>query len=157
MILTRPRIRVSIDYAYQLTTRTLCLFPLNECLSLNRALAYLEWLLVLQTLRGERLKTKVTPEIKKKFLSNTNYFFCIELKTVILKNRQLREVPPFPRACHIYPRFSIEQTRECLARFARSPIIYNIRDSQLNRPESVSLASLTRQLYIYMSVVQKKI
>ena len=42
-------------------------FFLNECLSLNRALAYLEWLLVLQTLRGERPKTKVTPEVKKCF------------------------------------------------------------------------------------------
>ena len=30
---------------------------------------------------------------------------------------------------YIYPRFSIEQTRECLARFARSPIIHNWRAS----------------------------
>ena len=54
-------------YAYQLTTRTRCrfFFFLDECLSLNRTLAYLEWLLVLQTLRGERPKTKVTPEGKK--------------------------------------------------------------------------------------------
>ena len=45
-------------YAYQLTTRTRCrFFFLNECLSLNHALAYLEWLLVLQTLRGERDQT----------------------------------------------------------------------------------------------------
>ena len=50
-------------------------FFLNECLSLNHALAYLEWLLVLQTLCGERPKTKVTPEVKKIFLSDTNYFF----------------------------------------------------------------------------------
>ena len=42
-------------------------FFLNECLSLNGALAYLEWLLVLQTLRGKRSKTKVTPEVKKIF------------------------------------------------------------------------------------------
>ena len=34
-------------------------------------------------------------------------------------------------------------------------IIYNIRDSQLNRPESVSLASLARQIYIYMCVQKK--
>ena len=55
-------------YAYQLTTRTrCCFFLLNECLSLNRALAYLEWLVVLQTLRGERPKTKDTPEVKKCF------------------------------------------------------------------------------------------
>ena len=64
------RIRVSIDYA-----DVVPFFSLNECLSLNRALAYLEWLLVLQTLRGERPKTKVTPEVKTFFLSNTNYIF----------------------------------------------------------------------------------
>ena len=68
MILTR--IHVSIDHADAVP-----FFFLNECLSLNRALAYLEWLVVLQTLRGERPKTKDTPEVKKKFLSNTNYFF----------------------------------------------------------------------------------
>ena len=63
-------------YAYQLTTRTRCrFFFLNECLSLNCALAYLECLLVLQTLRGERPKTKVTSEVKKFFFANTNYFF----------------------------------------------------------------------------------
>ena len=49
-------------------------FFLNECLSLNGTLAYLEWLLVLQTLRGERPKTEVTPEVKKKFWSNTIFF-----------------------------------------------------------------------------------
>ena len=43
------RIHVSIDYADAVP-----FFFLNECLSLNRALAYLEWLVVLQTLRGER-------------------------------------------------------------------------------------------------------
>ena len=36
--------------------------------------AYLELLLVLQTLCGERPKTKVTPEVKKFFLSKTNNF-----------------------------------------------------------------------------------
>ena len=67
--------------------------------------------MVLQTLRGERPKTKDTPEVKFFFLSNTNYFFCIALRMVILKNCQLREVPPFPRACHIcinYTTFSLE-------------------------------------------------
>ena len=76
-------------------------FFLNECLSLNGALAYLEWLLVLQTLRGKRPKTKVTPEVKKIFFVKYKLFFCIALRTVILKNCQLREVLPFPRACHI--------------------------------------------------------
>ena len=52
-------------------------FFLNECLSLNRVLAYLQWLLVLQTLRGERPKTKVNPEVKKMFLSNTIFFFLV--------------------------------------------------------------------------------
>ena len=50
-------IRVSIDNADAVPV-----FFLNECLSLNCALAYLEWLLVLQTLSEERPKTKVTSE-----------------------------------------------------------------------------------------------
>ena len=62
-------IRVSIDYVDAVP-----FFFLNECLSLNRTLAYLEWRVVLQTLRGERPKTKDTPEVKKIFLSNKNYF-----------------------------------------------------------------------------------
>ena len=90
------RIRVSIDYADAVP-----FFFLNECLSLNRTLANLEWLVVLQTLRGERPKTKDTPEVKKKFFVKYKLFFCRALRTVILKNCQLREVPPFPRACHI--------------------------------------------------------
>ena len=53
------RIRVSIDYADAVP-----FFFLNECLSLNHTLAYLEWLVVLQTLRGERPKIKDTPEVK---------------------------------------------------------------------------------------------
>ena len=73
-------------FAYQLSPRTRCVFSPNECLSLNGALAYLEWLLVLQILRGERPKTKVTPEVKKNNLSNTKFFFFIALRTVILNN-----------------------------------------------------------------------
>ena len=53
---------MSIDYADAVP-----FFFLNECLSLNGTLAYLVWLLVLQTLRGERPKTKFTPEVKKIF------------------------------------------------------------------------------------------
>ena len=64
------RYLISIDSADAMT-----IFFLNECLSLNCTLAYLEWHLVFQTLCGERPKTEVTPEVKKKFLSNTNFFF----------------------------------------------------------------------------------
>ena len=53
------------------------------------------------TLRGERPKTKVTSDVKKFFFCKYKLFFCIALRKIIMKNRQLREVPPFPRACHI--------------------------------------------------------
>ena len=54
-------------------------------------------------------------------LKENKYTSCLAKK---IENFFCAEVPPFLRACHIY-----------------------IRDSQLNRPESVSLASLARQLY----------
>ena len=39
---------------------------------------------------------------KKIFFVKYKLFFCIALRTVILKNRQLRQMPPFRRACHIF-------------------------------------------------------
>ena len=51
-----------------------------------------------------------------------NFFLCFDQKPPLLYNYVFTEVVPFRKYCHIY-----------------------IRDSRLNRPESVSLASLARQ------------
>ena len=125
-------------------------FFVNECLSLNGALAYLEWLLVLQSLRGERPKPKVTPEVKK-FFVNYKFFFGIALRTVILKNCQLREVPPFPRACHKLWNEVEQQKVGINAVFTRQQAQHEVEEESsaevTNKSKSIPLSEILGDAY----------
>ena len=73
---------------------------------------------------GEGLKILLNQKKEKKKMGNK---FCVlELKPLILNNYYLTQLVPFPMYCHIL----------C------------IRDSRLNRPESISLASLAKPLML---------
>ena len=91
-------------YAYQLTTRTRCRFFFPEWVSVFKPRACL-----LRVASGasnfawrERPNTKVTPEVKKFFLSNTNYFLYSTKNGHSEKSSAARSAPFSQSLSHIY-------------------------------------------------------